>query len=171
MKKFQLLYSLVIAFLCCPFAKAAIQMNGTIGAGADDGIITLLYDPANGRLEFDSAGKELTALEILSAGGNFTGTKPPQANGLFDVFTPTKFFILKPGASRFGDQDFGALLAPGLTMHQIAADLTVGGALFPRGGLGVVDMCCTPEPSSAGYLTTLMLGLIRGGRRKSTCKV
>ncbi len=166
MRKAQVLFSVALVLLCGSFAKAAVPTNGSVGAGADDGLITLVYDPANGSLSLDAAGKELTALEVLSAGSNFKGAKPAQVNGLFDVFTPAKFFILKPGNARFGDQDFGTALAPGLTKDQVGADLTVSGALFPSGGLGTVDLMYVPEPSSMGLLSLGLLGLIRARRNK-----
>ena len=166
MRKAQVLFSVALVLLCGSFAKAAIPTTGTAGAGADDGLITLVYDPANGSLSLDAAGKELTALEVLSAGGNFKGAKPEQVNGLFDVFTPAKFFVLKPGAARFGDQSYGAAMAPGLTAAQVGADLTVSGALFPQGGLGSVDLMYVPEPSSLGLLSLGLLGLVRARRNK-----
>lgn len=166
MRKAQVLFSVALVLLCGSFAKAAIPTNATVGAGADDGVISLIYDPANGSLSLDAAGKELTALEVLSAGSNFKGAKPEQVNGLFDVFTPAKFFILKPGTARFGDQNFGAALAPGMSKEAIGADLTVTGALFPQGGLGTVDLMYVPEPSSMGLLSLGLLGLIRARRNK-----
>lgn len=158
MRNFHVLTAIVLLLICSPRAQAAIPWSGNIGTGADDGLITMVYDPANGKLSMDAAGKEITALEILSAGGYFTGTKPEQVNGLFDVFTPTKMFILKPGAARFSDQDFGTVMAPGLSALQVAADLTVTGALFPSGGLGTVDLVKIPEPTTSAIWG---LGLVR----------
>ncbi len=165
MRKTRVWLSVALVMLWGSLAEAAIPWSGSIGPGADDGLITLVYDPRDGSLSLDAAGKELTALEILSASGNFRGAKPSQVNGLFDVFTPSKLFILKPGAARFGDQDFGATLAPGLTPLEVAADLTVSGALFPAGGLGTVDLFKMPEPSSVGLMSLSLLGLVRYRRR------
>lgn len=162
MRKAQVLFSAALVLICGTIASAAIPTTGKTG----DDIITLIYDPADGKLSLDAAGKQLTALEVLSAGSNFTGAKPAQVSGLFDVFTPAKFFVLKPGDARFGDQDFGAPMKAGLSMDAVAADLSVSGALFPQGGLGSVDLMYVPEPSSMGLLGLGLLGLIRARRNK-----
>jgi len=162
MRKVQVLFSVALVVLFGSIANAAIPGGGS----TSDGVISLVYNPADGALKFDAAGKKATALEIQSAAGYFTGTKPPQANGLFDVFNKNKFFVLKPGDAAIGDSDFGPAMAKGLTSAQLTADLTVSGALLPSGGLGTVDLVYVPEPSSVALLGLGMLGLIRARRNK-----
>lgn len=143
--RLSLLLSLLMAAnatAACPTPFPPCNPTGSI----DDDIISMVYDPADGSLALDAAGKQLTALEIVSAGGNFHGTRPPQAVGLFDVFTNKKLFVLRP-TNPFGDEEFGAILPLGLTREQVTADLAVSGALWPRGGLGTVDFVYAPEPS------------------------
>ncbi len=160
--------TLALAFAFHSFANGAIPTNGAVGPGADDGIITLVYDPADGNLSLDAAGKELTAIEIKSAGNNFSnqlGARPLILNGLFDIYVPAKLFVLKPFPNQFGDTDFGKILPKGMTKDQIGADLTVSGALYPSGGLGTVDLMYVPEPSSLGLMAIGLAGLF-GARRQ-----
>lgn len=160
--------TLAIALAFHSFATAAVPTDGMVGPGADDGIITLVYDPADGNLSLDTAGKQLTALEVKSAGNNFsnhTDSRPLMLNGLFDVYVPSKLFWLKPAPNQFGDTNFGKILPKGMTKDQIGADLTVSGALYPSGGLGTVDLMYVPEPSSLGLMTIGLAGLF-GARRQ-----
>lgn len=161
MRIFPMALSAALAFFCSPIANAAVALNGSLS----DGLVSLVYDPANGSLSLDAAGKEITALEILSAGGNFRGTKPEQVNGLFDVYAPNKLFVLKPGAARFGDQNFGAAMSPGISVLQLAADLTVTGAIYPSGDLGPVDLAL-PEPTAMPLFGLGLLGAIASIHRK-----
>ncbi len=162
MRKVQVLFTVALVCLCGSVAKAAIPSTGVVG----DGIISLVYDPRDGSLELDAAGKQLTALEVKSAGNNMTGQKPSQVNGLFDVFSASKLFVLKPAPNQFGNQDFGTPLPAGLSKDALAADLSVSGALFPSGGLGSVDLVYVPEPSSMALFGLGLLGLVRARRNK-----
>lgn len=101
-----------------------------------DNVHRLIYDPATGNLSLDNEGADLTALEIISGRGFFTGTRPSVISGLFDVFEPTKLFRLLP--TGFGDTDFGPAMRPGLTLDLLQSDLRVNGALLPSGSLGQV---------------------------------
>jgi hypothetical protein len=149
MRKVQVLFSVALVVLFGSIANAAIPGGGS----TSDGVISLVYNPADGNLKFDAAGKKATSLEIQSPAGYFTGTKPPQANGLFDVYNKNKMFVLKPGDAAIGDTDFGpALIA--------------NGSLLPSGGLGTVDLVYVPEPSSVALLGLGMLGLLRARRNK-----
>lgn len=159
-----LLMSIASAPAACPLPFPA-PACGNPGATVGDEIISMVYDPADGSLSLDAAGKQLTALEVFSTGGLFQGTKPPQAVGLFDLFTNKKLFVLKP-TNPMGDEAFGKILPVGLTKEQIAADLIVSGALWPRGGLGTVDLVYVPEPNSTlAMIAVLGLASARGRRR------
>lgn len=167
MSKAHLLLTAALTFVFHSFAIAAIPTNGTTGPGADDGLITLVYDPASGNLSLDAAGKELTALEVKSVGANFSnhaGSHPLMLNGLFDIYTPAKLFVLKPAPNQFGDTNFGNILPTGMTKDQIGADLTASGALYPSGGLGTVDLMYVPEPSSLYLLAIGSMSLLRARR-------
>jgi hypothetical protein len=160
MRKLQVLFAVALVAMVGSMAQAAIPGGGVVG----DDIISLVYDPSNGNLSVDAAGKQWSTLEILSPSGMFTGTATP---GLvlppFDVFSPTKYFLLK--TTGLGDTDLGNVLAPGLSADQLAAELTVNGSVLPSGGLGNVDLSVVPEPSSFIMIGLGLLGLL-GLRRK-----
>ena len=138
-------------YLTGPYAS--IGKGGLIG----DGQTSLVYDPASGELSVDApAGKELTSLNITSAGGNFTGNKPAALDGAFDNFAAENLFKATFGGS-FGSISFGSVLPVGLTEDDVAADLSAVGSLAGGGALGDVDLIYVPEPST---VTLVMLGLL-----------
>ncbi len=105
---------------------------------AQRNVHNFIYDPATGNLSLDNQGAPLSALEILSTSGVFTGVRPAVVNGLFDVFQPTKMFWLFP--SGFDDVDFGPVMTPGLSQGFLESDLRFSGAVRPAGGLGQVNI-------------------------------
>jgi hypothetical protein len=164
--EFVLGLALVTCFSC--FANAAISTNGNL----EDDIVTLVYDPANGNLSianpYQAAGeaKPVTTLEIVSAGGSFTGTRPGAISGLFDVYNANKMFKLDPAG--FDDLDFGPALGKDLGAT-IGNDLTVSGS-FLGGGALVADMMivgAVPEPSSMVMIALGLLGLTVIRRKRS----
>ncbi len=162
--RFITILSMLLSMLMAASATAACPLPfplppcGITTGSVDDDIISMVYDPADGSLSLDAAGKQLTALEIVSSGGQFQGTKPPQVVGLFDLFTNKKLFVLRP-TNPFEDEAFGAILPKGLTREQVTADLVVSGALWPRGALGTVDFIYVPEPSAMAMVACGGLGL------------
>ena len=100
-----------------------------------------------------AAGKELTSINITSAGGMFTGNKPAALDGAFDNFAADNVFKATFGGS-FGAISFGNVLPAGLSEDAIAADLSAVGSLAGGGDLGNVDLVYIPEPS-----TFILLGL------------
>lgn len=165
MRKLQILFAVAMVAVLGSMAQAAVPATGVVG----DDKITLVYDPTSGNLSVDAAGKQWSTLEILSAGGMFTGSA---ADGLvlppFDVFSPTKYFLLKTAG--LGDTDLGNALPPGMSREALAADLTVNGSVLPRGNIneaphGPVDLFVVPEPSSIVMIGLGLLGLL-GLRRK-----
>lgn len=125
----------------------------TAPAGFDsDDVVTLLYDPALGYFSVDNpAGNDaavgaITTFELVSSEPFFTGPRPPEFNGLFDVWSPTKAFRLD--TSGFFDMQWPAgTVESGADPHNI---LTLSGSFLSGGPLEPVDLCvCTlPEPSS-----------------------
>ena len=157
MRKAQV-FALVLVALMGSVASAAIPAGGSVG----DGNISLVYDPADGSLKLDAAGKKVTTLEVHSTAGYFTGTAPSQVSPPFDVFNATKFFLLKTAG--IGDENFGPALAKGLSVDALSSDLKVAGSILPSGSLGTVDLVYIPEPSSLVLASLGLLGLVR--RRK-----
>ncbi|MCA9199375.1 MAG: PEP-CTERM sorting domain-containing protein [Planctomycetales bacterium] len=166
MRKIQFVLSLTLAACFSCIANAQISTDGKL----DDDIVTLVYNPADGNLSianpYEAAGeaKPVTTLEAVSAGGYFTGTRPPQLTGLFDVFSATKLFKLDPAG--FDDLDFGPAMAPGIGKDVLAQDLKVSGS-FLGGGSLEVDLMYVPEPSSMVMIGLGLIGLASIRRKRS----
>ena len=128
------------------------------GPGVDgDGQTSLRYDPSSGELSIDPAeGKELTSINITSAGSIFIGDKPAALDGAFDNFAADNVFKATFGGS-FGSISFGNILPIGLAEITLAADLSAVGSLAGGGDLGDVDLVYVPEPASA---LILVVGLV-----------
>ncbi len=171
MRKSGVLFAIFLALAGGDLANAAIMTNGVIGPGPDDGLITLVYNPADGNLSIDAAGKEITALEIRSQGQNVISVHPANRHSLIESWSPSKMFILKSTANRFVDLDLGILRA-NMTKEEVGADLTVSGALYPSGGLGTalgtVDLMYVPEPSSTGLLCAAAICVLGAYRQRRT---
>ncbi|MEZ6119359.1 MAG: PEP-CTERM sorting domain-containing protein [Pirellulaceae bacterium] len=168
----------LLASLAAVLMMVSVSMGQKAPSKADAtaaDVLSLVYSPDTGNLSVDlgSAGAgalaNLTTLEIRSAGGNFTGTKPPQLTGLFDVYNANKLFKLDPAG--FGSIDLGPALAPGLGGDALLADLLVDGSFVGGGGVGAVPVALVhpdfmvPEPSS---MVMVALGLlsVAGLRRR-----
>ena len=148
-------------YLTGPYAALA-PGGGTAG----DDQTSLVYDPKSGELSVDPpAGKELTSINITSAGSQFIGDKPAVLDGAFDNFAGDNIFKATFGGS-FGNITFGNVLPAGMSEADVNADLTAVGSLAGGGDLGQVDLIFVPEPSA---LMLILIGLIgvtsRIGRR------
>ena len=132
--------------------QAEVPLIGELG----DERVTLIYDPMDGNLSLDAAGRKITTLEILSDGAVFLGIKPEVLTESFDVYQPKKLF--KMDAKGFGDLDFGPAVLKDLPGPVLARDLTVEGSFHPEGDLGVVDLMLVPEPSGCFLAATLGVG-------------
>ena len=138
-------------YLSGPYA--AISTSGN----RDDGQTSLVYDADTGELSVDApAGKELTSINISSAGSLFTGDKPAVLDGAFDNFAADNVFKATFGGS-FGSISFGNVLPDGLSEDAVSADLSAVGSLAGGGDLGDVDLVYIPEPAS---ILLLVLGLM-----------
>ena len=118
---------------------------------------SLVYDPDTGELSVDApAGKELTSLNVTSAGGKFVGDKPAALDGAFDNFAADNLFKATFGGS-FGSISFGNVLPAQLSRDDVVADLSAVGSLAGGGDLGDVDLIYVPEPCA---FILLALGLM-----------
>ena len=139
--------------------QAGVYLTGPYSALGSDGTegdsqTSLVYDPGSGELSVDApAGKELTSINISSAGSLFTGDKPAVLDGAFDNFAADNVFKATFGGS-FGSISFGNVLPADLSKEAVTADLSAVGSLAGGGDLGEVDLIYVPEPSAM-----LMLGL------------
>ena len=137
-------------YLTGPYA--ALAPSGATG----DGQTSLVYNAASGELSVDApAGKDLTSINITSAGGRFIGDKPAALDGAFDNFAADNVFKATFGGS-FGSISFGNVLPAQISEADVAADLSAVGSLAGGGDLGNVDLVYIPEPSA---LVLLGLGL------------
>ena len=140
-------------YLAGPYAALAGP-----GAGGD-GQTSLVYDVATGELSVDPpAGKDLTSINITSAGNMFIGDKPAALDGAFDNFAADNLFKATFGGS-FGSISFGNVLPAGMSEADVTADLSAVGSLAGGGDLGNVDLVYIPEPSTMLMLALAVLGL------------
>ena len=138
-------------YLTGPYA--ALATKGTIA----DEQTSLVYDAGTGELKVDAPeSKDLTSINVTSAGSLLIGAKPAVLDGAFDNFAVDNLFKATFGGS-FGDISFGNVLPTGLSESDVAADLTVVGSLAGGGDLGNVDLVYVPEPAAFGLLVCGLL--------------
>ena len=88
-------------YLQGPYAALA-ALGGSVG----DDQTSLVYVAETGELKVDPPiGKDLTSINISSAGGQFIGDQPAVLDGAFDNFAPDNVFKATFGGS-FGDIQF-----------------------------------------------------------------
>ena len=147
-------------YLTGPYAALA-----TGGEQGDDNT-SLVYDTGTGELSVDPpAGKELTSINITSAGSQFIGDKPAVLDGAFDNFAGDNIFKATFGGS-FGNITFGNVLPAGMSEADVTADLTAVGSLAGGGDLGDVDLVFIPEPSALLLIVLGLLGVTSRIRRR-----
>jgi hypothetical protein len=140
---------------------AAVRPNGAAG----DGQTSISYNPATGEVAVDApAGKQLTSVNIDSAGRIFTGAPAMNLGGSFDNDGDGNIFKATFGSS-FGSLSFGNVAQPGLTQQFVLNDLSVVGSLAGGGALGDVDLIYVPEPASILLLVLGAVGFALVGRR------
>ena len=142
---------------------AAVAKGGTAG----DGQTSLRYDAGTGELSVDApAGKELTSINITSAGSKFLGDKPAALDGAFDNFAADNVFKATFGGS-FGSISFGNILPAAIPEDELSADLSAVGSLAGGGDLGDVDLIYVPEPSALILVVCGLLACCLRNRRRS----
>ena len=122
---------------------------------------SLVYDAKTGELSVDPpVGKDLTSINITSAGSKFIGDKPAVLDGAFDNFAGDNIFKATFGGS-FAAISFGNALPAGLASSEVVADLSAVGSLAGGGDLGDVDLIYIPEPSTWALILLGLVGLSR----------
>ena len=166
--------SCILVCLCwclCGIAGAAIPLGGSL----DDDIVSLIYDPTDGRLVFEGAGRLVSVLEIVSSASLFTGPDSgcqnlPSPSRLLceDLWHPRKQFFLVTGG--LSGLDYGRVLPTNLSADTLASDLTVNGAFLPSGAVNPVDLIVVPEPSTSCLAGAIVVGATVVLRRRLDVK-
>ncbi len=125
-------------------ASAVFGLTDCVGVNACDAHLgyglegTLLLHNSN----------QLTTLELTSAEGVFHGSRPAFMNGLFDVFTSHRIFLLRP-QGLLAELDFGQVMLPNLSCELLLSDLSARGAKVLSGDaiIGLGNLCDGAPPA------------------------
>lgn len=171
------LLTLAAVFYSCLFASAAnsapLVLGGFQVPDPDRSVMT--YDPADGSVQiYAPAGLSFTGLSLKSNSGQLMPDNladPALFGGFLDIKRNNNIFKLSPSPDDFAVLNYGPVLPPGLSFADLAEDLDVSGALFPRGkaedlgnpaGVGLY----VPEPASTTMVVMGVVGLLVSRRRR-----
>jgi hypothetical protein len=130
--------------------------------------VHLTYNPSDGVLmATPAAGKMFTSvnIQIDNNAFTFTGPKPPTLTGAFDNYSASNIFKATFG-DKFGEQNFGPVLATGMAQDTLMANLSVVGSYDGGGALGDVYLTYVPEPSTMILLALGLVGLLVARRSR-----
>jgi hypothetical protein len=143
----------ILFVFICDIASGSIPLGGML----DDQTTSLIYDPFDGNLRFEGAGKSISTMELLSSAAFFQGPD----SGCEGLRQPNRFLCeeIRLGNKLFisdtvglKEYDFGRVLVAGLAGEVLAGDLIVNGSVLPAGALDLVDLIIVPEPSASLYV-------------------
>ncbi len=166
MKKSQMRLAISIGALITCFTSAAHAQR----LPTDD-VVTLIYDSVDGSIFVDNPIGPITTFELTSSEPFFTGPRPPEFSGLFDVWSPTKAFLLNP--SGFDEMQW----PPGSVetgVPNVREILSLSGSFLVGGALAPVEVCgglCIPEPSSFALFGIGTVCLAMARRRRPQCHI
>lgn len=139
------------------------------GAGGKE-LPLISYNSESGEL-FLTSPIDLTAINISSASGVFTGLTPGDVlDGSFDVHQDGNIFKATFGDS-FGNLSFGPIVQTGLSTEFLMNDLTITGSKAGGGSLDNVffsRILALPEPGSCS-LAVFGIGILLTGRSRARC--
>ena len=156
--------SLIVLAVVLAFSSACY---GQLGDGAN-----IIYDPGDGSLRFQSNAELVTTVEVRSPSGWFTGDRPANHDGLFDVYNPGKSFKLDPAGYLTADM---GNIGIGRSKPDFLAEFA-GNVAGARAGGGNIDtlaggvphaLVYVPEPSSTVTISIGLLGICAFRRRAS----
>lgn len=100
--------------------------------------VTVSYDWTTGRVQVDTGGAAVTALEIIAPDLRpFRGTRPSWLTGPFDVFREDKLFLFRPNGVT-GPLDLGPVMAASWELSPLLQGISVRVARAPSGELPAV---------------------------------
>ncbi|MCA9172406.1 MAG: hypothetical protein KDB23_32300, partial [Planctomycetales bacterium] len=134
----------------CMNASGAIPLGGSV----TDDRWSMIYEPADGSVWFEFAGRTPTTLEVISDAGYFTGGVPDYIQPPFDVFNLHKLFLLRTKGIP-ANLELGPVLSPGISSADLAQDLSVHGSCNPDCNTRAT-LIYVPEPVA---VTLLLSGL------------
>lgn len=124
-------------------------------------VVTLQYNPSNGRLKIDPGGLSLATIEITAEKLQPFGQDAPKGALPFDVHAPAKMFCLRTAGFSDADLDFGKVLKPDLNPQELAADLEVTASTLPAAKNPPAALYVVPEPSSSLLAMLAIPALLR----------
>ena len=162
----------LVAFAVSAPAKGQLTLTPTIAPSTPQAV-TLLYNPDDGNLSFDTGGEFLTTLEIQSKGGLFDITNATQGgfcdlNGLIENCHNSKGFRID--IAGFESMDIGPIYPLGMSPADVVFDIEMQGSFLTDAKElnAFVDssphLFLVPEPSG---IVLLSIGALLAVRRRT----